>query len=41
MNGMLKVIAQIVRRNAVEGAGAASVKGAYESAVPASLKKSK
>lgn len=41
MNGMLKVIAQIVRRNAVEGAGAASVRGMHESAVPASLKKSK
>ena len=39
MNGMLKIIAGVVRKNAI--AGAASVKGSNESKVPATLKKAK
>lgn len=41
MNGMLKIIADVVRKNAIVGAGAASVKGSYEAKVPATLKKAK
>lgn len=39
MNSMLKVVADVVRKNAI--AGAASVKGAYESKVSATRKKAK
>lgn len=39
MNSMLKIVADVVRKNAI--ADAASVKGAYESKVPATRKKAK
>ena len=39
MNGMLKILAGVVRKNAI--AGTASVKGSYESKVPATRKKAK
>lgn len=39
MNSMLKIVADVVRKNAI--AGAASVKGPYESKVPATRKKAK
>ena len=39
MNGMLEIVADVVRKNAI--AGAASVKGSYESKVPATRKKAK
>lgn len=39
MNSMLKVVADVVRKNAI--AGAASVKGSYESKVPDTRKKAK
>lgn len=39
MNSMLKVVADIVCENAI--AGAASIKGTYESKAPATLKKAK
>ena len=39
MNSMLKVVADVVRKNAI--AGAASVKASYESKVPATRKKAK
>ena len=39
MKEMLKAIADIIYTNAINGAGAASVKGTYETQVPESLKK--
>lgn len=41
MKGILKIVADVVRKNAIEGAGAASVKYTYEAKVPATLKKAK
>lgn len=41
MKEMLKAIADIIYTNAINGAGAASVKGTYEVQVPESLKKTK
>ncbi len=41
MKGILKAIADIIYTNAINGAGAASVKGTYETQVPESLKKTK
>lgn len=41
MNGILKAIAHMVHANAIEGAGAASIKGSYEAKVPEALKKAK
>lgn len=41
MKGILKAIADIICTNAINGAGAASVRGAYEAQVPESLKKTK
>ena len=34
MNGILKAIAHMVHANAIEGAGAASIKGTFEAKVP-------
>lgn len=41
MNKALTVVAKIIRKNAIEGAGAASVRTLHEKPVPAVLQKTK
>lgn len=41
MNKILEKVANVIRHNAMVGAGAASIRGTYEAPVPAVLKQSK